>query len=118
MRAPRNGSASELQGERTANSAMTAVIASTPLLHTEEAEPLASPDPACQRGMEAPACAEPLLALQTLRGRRGWERFDFYGLGLAAIDGVVDKMGFDTVTSLEALEAILLAETRRFAPDL
>src|SRR5262249_60798197 len=37
---------------------------------------------------------------------------------LAAIDAVVDKMGFDTGISREALDAILLAETRRFAPDL
>jgi len=118
MKAPRNGNGTELQGERPANGTMTTVIASTPLLPIEEAEPPASPDPARERRIKALTCTEPLHSLQTNRGRRGWERFDFYDLGLAAIDGVVDKMGFDTGISRETLEAILLAETRRFAPDL
>jgi hypothetical protein len=111
MPTPRNGSWTELQGERPANGAVPADIAGTP-------EPLASLDPARERRVKALTCTEPLHSLQTNRGRRGWERFDFYDLGLAAIDAVVDKMGFDTGISREALDAILLAEARRFATDL
>jgi hypothetical protein len=83
-----------------------------------EAEPLPSLDPARERRVKALTCTEPLHSLQTNRGRRSWERFDFYDLGLAAIDAVVDKMGFDTGISREALDAILVVEARRFAPDL
>src|SRR5215813_12945300 len=75
-------------------------------------------DPARERRVKALTCTEPLHSLQTNRGRREWEPFDFYDLGLAAIDAVVDKMGFDTGISREALEAILVSEARRFAPDL
>ena len=68
--------------------------------------------------MKALTCTEPLHALQANRGRRDWERFDFYDLGLAAIDAVVDRMGFDTGISREALDAILVVEAHRFAPEL
>jgi hypothetical protein len=111
MATPRNGSWTELQGERTANGAASVDIAGT-------SKPLASLDPARERRVKALTCTEPLHSLQTNRGRRGWERFDFYDLGLATIDAVVDKMGFDTGISREALDVILLAEARRFAPDL
>jgi len=85
---------------------------------TEDAEPLVSLDPARERRVKALTCTEPLHSLQTNRGRRGWERFDFYHLGLAAIDAVVDKMGFDTGITREALDAIVVAEARRFAPGV
>jgi len=75
-------------------------------------------DPARERRVKALACTEPLHSLQTNRGRRGWERFDFYELGLAAIDAVVDRMGFDTGISREALDAILSSEARRFALEV
>ncbi|MBV8138359.1 MAG: hypothetical protein JO121_22430 [Deltaproteobacteria bacterium] len=85
---------------------------------TEEAEPPAALDLSRERRVKALTCTEPLHSLQTNRGRRGWERFDFYDLGLAAIDAVVDKMGFDTGINREELDAILVVEARRFAPDL
>ncbi len=75
-------------------------------------------DPARERRVKALTCTEPLHSLQTNRGRRGWDRFDFYDLGLAAIDLVVDKMGFDTGLSRENLEASLLSETKRFDQSL
>jgi hypothetical protein len=65
--------------------------------------------------VKALTCTEPLHTLQANRGRRGWETFDLYDLGLAAIDAVVDRMGFDTGISREELDAILLAEARRFS---
>jgi hypothetical protein len=55
--------------------------------------------------------------LQSNRGRHGWERYDFYDLGLAAIDLIVDRMGFDTGISREDLDRQLLEEARRFSPD-
>ena len=76
-----------------------------------------SHDPARERRVKALTCTEPLHALQTNRGRRAWERFDFYDLGLAAIDAVVDKMGFDTGISRDALDALMLVEAARFGPD-
>ena len=81
--------------------------------------PSAAPalDPARERRVKALTCTEPLHSLQTNRGRRGWEQFDFYDLGLAAIDAVVDKMGFDTGISREALDRILLREVQRFGPE-
>jgi hypothetical protein len=82
-----------------------------------EEHPTPALDPARERRVKALTCTEPLHSFQTNRGRRGWEYFDFYDLGLAAIDAVVDKMGFDTGISREALEAILIIEARRFAPD-
>jgi hypothetical protein len=87
-------------------------------LIVEDSEHGASLDPARERRVKALTCTEPLHSLQTNRGRRSWDRFDFYDLGLAAIDAVVDKMGFDTGISREALDAILVLEARRFAPDL
>lgn len=83
----------------------------------EERQNTPSLDPARERRVKALTCTEPIHSLQTNRGRRGWDGFDFYDLGLAAIDGVVDKMGFDTGISREALDAILVLEARRFAPD-
>jgi hypothetical protein len=80
-------------------------------------QPTASLDPARERRVKALTCTEPLHALQANRGRRGWDDFDFYDLGLAAIDAVVDRMGFDTGISREELDVLLLAETRRFSPD-
>jgi len=74
-------------------------------------------DPARERRVKALTCTEPLHTLQANRGRRGWERFDFYDLGLAAIDAVVDSMGFDTGISREALDATLVPEAKRFVPD-
>ena len=82
-----------------------------------EDQDAASPDPARERRVKALTCTEPLHSLQTNRGRRGWDGFDFYDLGLSAIDAVVDKMGFDTGISREVLETILVAEARRFAPN-
>ncbi len=75
-------------------------------------------DPARERRVKALTCTEPIHMLQTNRGRRGWERFDFYDLGLAAIDAVVDRMGFDTGIGRDELERLLLVEARRFAPDM
>jgi hypothetical protein len=75
-------------------------------------------DVARERRVKALTCTEALHSLQSNRGRRGWDRFDFYDLGLAAIDAVVDRMGFDTGITREALDSILLIEGRRFAPDL
>lgn len=82
------------------------------------AEQVFSVDPTRERRVKALTCTEPLHSLQTNRGRRGWDRFNFYELGLAAIDAVVDRMGFDTGISREALDAILMIEARRFAPEL
>jgi hypothetical protein len=48
-----------------------------------EAPHLPSLDPARERRVKALTCTEPLHSLQTNRGRRGWDRFDFYDLGLA-----------------------------------
>src|SRR5688572_4679839 len=87
-----------------------------PPVPAEEPEALPWLDPARERRVKALTCTEPLHWLQTDRGRRGWERFDFYDLGLAAIDAVVDRMGFDTGISREALEAILIIEAQHFAP--
>lgn len=75
-------------------------------------------DPARERRVKALSCTQPLHDLQTNRGRRGWDAFDFYDLGLAAIDAVVDRMGFDSGMRREDLEAALFGEARRFAPDL
>ncbi len=68
--------------------------ASLDSIQTRNAEP--SLDQTRERRVKALACTEPLHALHTNRGRRDWDRFDFYDLGLAAIDAVVDKMRFDT----------------------
>ena len=72
-------------------------------------------DPVRERRIKALTCTEPLHALQTNRGRRSWDHVDFYDLGLAAIDAVVDRMGFDTGISREDLETLLIAEASRFA---
>ena len=77
-----------------------------------------SHDAARDRRVKALTCTEPLHSLQTNRGRRDWSGFDFYDLGLAAIDAVVDRMGFDTGITRDALDAILLVEAKRFGPDL
>ncbi len=74
-------------------------------------------DPARERRVKALTCTEPLHDLQANRGRRNWEQFDFYDLGLAAIDTVVDHMGFDTGISREDLDRALRDEARRFAPN-
>jgi hypothetical protein len=84
---------------------------------TPDGEGAVALDPARERRVKALTCTEPLHTLQTNRGRRGWDRLDFYDLGLAAIDAVVDRMGFDTGISREALDAIMAPEARRFAPD-
>src|SRR5262249_42002189 len=73
-------------------------------------------DPAREPRIKALTCTEPLHALQTNRGRRSWSHVDFYDLGLAAIDLVVDRMGFDTGIGREELEVLLAADARRFAP--
>lgn len=75
-----------------------------------------APDPARERRVKALTCTEPLHDLQANRGRRGWETFDFYELGLAAIDTVVDRMGFDTGITREELDAALRTEARRIVP--
>lgn len=80
-------------------------------------ESVAALDPARERRVKALTCTEPLHGLQANRGRRGWDHFDFYDLGLAAIDAVVDRMGFDSGISREELDGALLAEARRFASD-
>jgi hypothetical protein len=115
-----NSSGTGLNGERTVpdDGAVPAEISVSSSPANEEVEPLPSLDPARERRVKALTCTEPLHSLQTNRGRRGWDRFDFYDLGLAAIDAVVDKMGFDSGISREALDAILVVEARRFAPDL
>jgi hypothetical protein len=74
-------------------------------------------DPTRERRVKALSCTEPLHSLQLNRGRRGQEPFDFYDLGLAAIDAVVDKMGFDTGISREALDSLLVPQARRFSAD-
>lgn len=66
--------------------------------------------------VKALACTQPLHDLQTNRGRRGWEAYDFYELGLAAIDAVVERMGVDTGMDRRALEQQLRPQARRFAP--
>lgn len=81
-------------------------------------EPCPSHDAARDRRVKALTCTEPLHSLQTNRGRRDWGGFDFYDLGLAAIDAVVDRMGFDTGITRDTLDAILLVEARRFGPHL
>lgn len=73
-------------------------------------------DPARERRVKALTCTEPLHDLQANRSRRNWEAFDFYDLGLAAIDTVVDRMGFDTGISREELDKALRIEALRFAP--
>jgi hypothetical protein len=78
---------------------------------------LAVADAGRDRRVKALACTEPLHGLQANRSRRDWERFDFYELGLAAIDAVVDRMGFDTGIGRNDLDAVVLAEARRFAPE-
>jgi hypothetical protein len=120
---PGNDNATQLNGGRPARAAADDGAApadrrvpSPP--PAEKPEPLPSLDPARERRVKALTCTEPLHSLQTNRGRRGWERFDFYDLGLAAIDAVVDKMGFDTGITREVLNAILVVEAKRFAPDL
>jgi hypothetical protein len=80
-------------------------------------EPTTSLDLARERRVKALMCTEPLHALQTNRGRRGWDRFDFYDLGLAAIDAVVDRMGFDTGIDRRELDTALIVQARRFAPE-
>src|SRR3954469_9394084 len=80
-------------------------------------DPRASLDPARERRVKALTCTEPLHALQSGRGRRGWDRFDFYDLGLAAIDNVVDRMGFDTGISRQELDSVLVLEARRFSRE-
>ncbi|HJU24279.1 MAG TPA: hypothetical protein VJ891_17380 [Casimicrobiaceae bacterium] len=70
-----------------------------------------------ERRVKALTCTRPLHELQTNRGLRGWSQYDFYDLGLAAIDLVVDRMGFDTGISREDLDRELLDEVRRFAPE-
>lgn len=76
-----------------------------------------SVDPARERRVKALTCTEPLHDLQANRSRRNWGAFDFYDLGLAAIDSVVDRMGFDSGISREELDSALRAEARRFAPN-
>jgi hypothetical protein len=86
--------------------------------HTDAQHAPAALDPARERRVKALTCTEPLHSLQTNRSRRGWDRFDFYDLGLAAIDAVVDKMGFDTGITREELDSALLSEAARFASEL
>lgn len=121
----RNDGAAGANGERSARAILEDGasqwrdgVAVPSSLQSREAEPLPSLDPARERRVKALTCTEPLHSLQANRARRGWDRFDFYDLGLAAIDAVVDKMGFDTGISREALDAALVVEARRFAPDL
>lgn len=85
----------------------------------ETGRPTGSPslDPARERRVKALTCTEPLHDLQANRSRRNWETFDFYDLGLAAIDTVVDRMGFDSGISREELDKALRVEARRFAPN-
>ena len=75
-------------------------------------------DPARERRVKALSCTEPLHGLHTNRARRGWEKFDFYDLGLAAVDAVVDRMGFDTGISRSDLHALVVTEARRFGDDV
>jgi hypothetical protein len=71
-------------------------------------------DPGRERRVKALTCTEPLHALQANRSRRNWDRVDFYDLGLAAVDAVVDRMGFASGISRPELEAILEQEAHRF----
>lgn len=76
------------------------------------------PDPVRERRIKALRCTEPLHDLQANRGRReGWEPYDFYDLGLAAIDVVVDHMALDSGISLMDLRGALGPEALRFVPD-
>jgi hypothetical protein len=73
-------------------------------------------DPVRERRVKALTCTEPLHDLQANRGRRGQERYDIYDIGLAAIDSVVDRMGFDSGISRDALDQVVRDEAARFAP--
>lgn len=76
-------------------------------------------DHARERRIKALALTTPIFDLQASRGRRegDWLRFDLAELCLAAIDHVVDRMGFDSGASREYLEGALIEEASRFAPD-
>ncbi len=76
------------------------------------------PDPVRERRIKALRCTEPLHDLQANRGRReGWEPYDFYDLGLAAIDVVVDNMALNSGIGLTELRDALGHEALRFAPS-
>ena len=76
------------------------------------------PDPVRERRVKALRCTEPLHDLQANRGRhQGWDGYDFYDLGLAAIDVVVDNMALNTGVGLTELQRALEPEALRFKPD-
>lgn len=74
-------------------------------------------DIARERRIKALSCTEPLHELQSNRGRRSQEAYDFYDLGLAAVDAVVDRMGFDSGIARDALDQVLRTEAARYSPD-
>lgn len=79
--------------------------------------PSAVGDPARERRVKALALTAPLHDLEQNKGLRGWQAFDCYDLALAAIDAVVDKMGFDSGIRRMNLDAAITAEAARFARD-
>lgn len=80
--------------------------------HRHDAPPTL--DAARERRVKALTCTEPLHALQANRSRHGWSQVDFYDLGLAAVDAVVDRMGFASGIGRSELEGLLYTEVQRF----
>lgn len=79
----------------------------------------AAPDSSRGRRVRALLCTEPLHDLQSSRNMRGgiFPLLDCYDLALAAIDFVVDAMGFDTGADPAAVADFLFAEVHRAAPE-
>lgn len=77
------------------------------------------PDPSRSRRVQALLCTEPLHDLQSSRNMRGgiFSLLDCYDVALAAIDFVVDAMGFDTGADPVDVVDFLVAEVRKAAPD-
>src|SRR5437667_121092 len=80
-----------------------------------EDQDAASPDPARERRVKALTCTEPLHSLQTNRGRRGWDGFDFYDLGLSAIDDAAKPAREAKIRSIQYSTFVrqVIEETRR-----
>jgi hypothetical protein len=74
-------------------------------------------DPARERRVKALALTAPLHELEQNKALRGWQVFDCYDLALAAIDAVVDRMGFDSGIRRTELDAAITQNAARFVPD-